>query len=343
MRRFEHGGDIYTHGDVIDFSANLNPLGMPQGVRENLRENIERFEAYPDQQCSRLKRALAHTHGVDKTQIVCTAGATDLIDRVVRVMAPCTALLAAPCYLGYEQALVQHGVQVRHHFLNEHEDFVLTPKFLQSIDGEIALVIIASPNNPTGLPVDPDVLQAIIKRAADVGARVLLDESFIEFSTAPSMMSHIQDHPHLIIARSFTKVYAMAGLRLGFGVCADSDFIRLLHERGQPWAVSTPAQLAGCAALERQEFVEESRSYVRHTRAELESTLRSLGLRCIKSDANYIMFKCERALHEPLLERGFLIRRCENYVGLDDTWYRIAVRTNEENARLAAAIEELLS
>lgn len=343
MRQFEHGGDIYTHAGVVDFSANLNPLGMPQDARDALRKHIDCFEAYPDQHCSELKQAISRAHGIQESQIVCTAGATDLIDRVVRAVAPCTALLAAPCYLGYEQALVQHGAQVRNHFLHEDEDFTLTRDFLQSIDEEISLVIIANPNNPSGLFVDSDVLQAVIERSADVGARVLLDESFIEFSSASSMMSRIQKYPHLLVARSFTKIYAMAGLRLGFGVCADSGFVRLLHEQGQPWAVSTPAQLAGCASLGQQGFIEESRAYVCQAREELESMLCNLGLRCIKSDANYIMFKCEQALYEPLLERGFLIRRCKNYTGLDGTWYRIAVRTNEENIRLAAAIEELLS
>ena len=343
MRRFEHGGDIYSHQDVMDFSANLNPLGMPQMVRDALCEHVDSFEAYPDPYCIELIQALANMYGILESQVVCTAGVTDLIDRVVRVVRPSAALIAAPCYLGYEQALIQHGVSINYHALRDKDDYVLTDSFLQSVTEDISLVFIANPNNPTGITVGLDLLVSVIERAGDIDAHIVLDESFIEFTDAASMIELIDDYPHLIIMRSFTKSYAMAGLRLGYGVCSDPGFIRDLRDVGQPWAVSTPAQLAGCVALQQVGFIEESRAYTCKAREWLISELRNLGLCCIESDANYIMFQCDKALYEPLLACGILIRRCENYNGLDSSWYRVAVRTFEENEKLIEALEEALS
>ena len=343
MRRFEHGGNIYAHEGVVDFSANLNPLGMPQIARDALSGGVERFEAYPDPKCAELTHAIARFFEVGESQVICTAGATDLIERIVRVSQANTALIVVPCYSGYEQALIQHGTHIAICALRDEDDFALTDDFLQSMTDDISLVFIANPNNPTGLTIASDVLEAVLARAADIDARVVLDECFIEFTDASSMVGRIHEHPQLIVMRAFTKTYAMAGLRLGYGICADESFVRELHEAGQPWAVSTPAQVAGLAALRATGFVEESRAYVAQERAWLKTELGCLGLRVIDGKANYLMFRCERALYEPLLECGLLIRCCDNYIGLDSSWYRVAVRTHSENARLIDAMRGVLA
>ena len=339
MGRFEHGGDVYAHEGAVDFSASLNPLGMPPAVVAALRDGAGRFDAYPDPECRELRAAIAAAEGVSAGQVLCTAGATDLMSRVCLALRPERALVTAPCFSGYEQALEQAGVPVERHELREAEDFRVTERFVQRVRrAPNALVFLCNPNNPTGLTVGRDLIVSAVRAAAEVGSTVVVDECFLDFTREPSMVPLCSELPNLVVMRAFTKLYAMAGLRLGYGICSDEGLLARVRAAGQPWAVSTPAQVAGVAALGVEGWAERTRAYVDAARAELAAALRGLGLCVIDGEANYLMFQAGEGLYERMLERGFLIRRCANFHGLDATWYRVAVRTREDNAALVAAL-----
>ena len=343
MERFEHGGDIYSHEGALDFSANLNPLGMPAAVVEALHANVERYDAYPDPTCRALRAAIARAEGVPAGQVLCTAGATDLMQRICLALRPACALVTAPCFSGYEEALEQAGVTIMRHELREEDGFHVTGRFVDDVSRNPgALVFLCNPNNPTGLTIEHDLIVRAAAAARDVGSTVVLDECFLDFTREPSMVPLCGEFPNLVVMRAFTKLYAMAGLRLGYGICSDAALLERVRAAGQTWAVSTPAQVAGIAALGVDGWADRTRAYVDAERAKLADALRSLGLRVVDGKANYLMFQCGTGLYEPLLERGFLIRRCANYQGLDSTWYRIAVRTAEENAALIAALRTVL-
>lgn len=347
MGRFEHGGDIYTNAGVVDFSANINPLGMPKRVVEALREGVEAYDAYPDPTCRDLRDALARAEGVPAENIVCTAGATDLMHRVCAAVRPGRALVTAPCFSGYEQALEQVGAAIERHVLREEDDFALTDAILDCellnplADRAGDIVFLCTPNNPTGLTIGRDLLVRILRSAWEVGAVLVLDECFLDFTHEASAVPLCRDFPNLVVMKAFTKLYAMAGVRLGYGICRDPRLVAALNDVGQPWTVSTPAQVAGVAALQEPGWIERTLSYVDEQRAVLARGLAACRLRVIPGQANYLMFQSERSLYEPLLQRGFLIRRCANYVGLDDSWYRIAVRTAQQNAAFLAALKEV--
>ena len=182
--------------------------------------------------------------------------------------------------------------------------------------------------------MDPD-------RALACDAYVVLDECFAVLAGLPSGISLLEEFENLIVVNAFTKTYAMAGLRLGYCVCA-SELADVLREAGDSWAVSTPAQVAGAAALSETAYVERSQEFVRERRAALSGTLRAMGLNVIPSAANFILFKSERPLYASLLNKGIVVRRCGNFDGLSDSWYRVAVRTKEENTALARALREVL-
>ncbi len=402
MTRFEHGGDVYTHEGVVDFSANINPLGMPRRVLDALRESVQSFDAYPDLECRQLRASLARAEGVPASQILCTAGATDLMHRICTALKPQKALVTAPCFSGYEQALEQSGIEIARHPLREEDGFNLTASILEhivltpaansehSIDGKVSdavsgecsspaahpsapwraprsaqgadaqlepaatsaasavrkngrnLLFLCSPNNPTGLTIDRGLLVRILEAARRSDVVVVLDECFLDFTREPSAVSLCDDFPNLVVMRAFTKLFAMAGLRLGYGICSDAQLIEAMKAAGQPWAVSTPAQVAGVAALEEAGWAQRTREYVDEQRAVLCDGLRDAGMRVIPGQANYLLFQSPIELYEPLLERGFLIRRCANYVGLDWSWFRIAVRTEDENAAFLAALEDVV-
>lgn len=352
LKRFEHGGDVYAHAGVIDFSASINPLGMPPKAADALCSHLADYEAYPDIECRALANALADALDVPARNIVCTAGASDLIARICSVVKPERALVTAPCFSGYEQALEQVGAHIMRHRLRDEEDFALTERVLSeellstSGDGQATgpsrtVLFLCNPNNPTGSTVDAALIERVVAEASDRHIVVVMDECFLEFTGEPSSTRLCAQYPDLIIMRAFTKMYAMAGLRLGYGICSDESLISGLKAAGQPWAVSTPAQVAGVAALSQEGWIEQSRAYVDRERAVLQEALSACGMRVIPSQANYLLFQCHHDLYEPLLQRGLLIRRCQNFQELDDSWYRIAVRTTQENQTLMAALKEV--
>lgn len=350
MKRFEHGGDIYTHVGVVDFSANINPLGMPEVAVQALIDNVANYEAYPDIACRELREAIARAEGVPAEYIICTAGATDLLHRICAALKPHAGLVTAPCFSGYEQALEQSGAEIVRLALDDTDDFGVTDSILGFSKRAAAgvapttpasILFLCNPNNPTGLTIAPDLLGRILDEAREAGILVVLDECFLDFTDEPTAVPKCADYPNLIVMRAFTKMYAMAGLRLGYGICSDAELLARLEAAGQQWAVSTPAQVAGLAALGVDGWVQRTRAYVAEQRARLADGLAACGMRVVPGKANYLMLRSEFPLYDALLERGFLIRRCENYAGLDEGWYRVAVRTAEENEAFLAALREV--
>ncbi len=343
MGRYQHGGDIYGMENVVDYSASLNPLGMPMQVVRALKVAAASFEAYPDPQCRDLVAALAEQQGVPEEYIVATAGASDAFSRVAAALKPHKVLVCSPCYSGYEQALQPLHPRVVHHSLVARENFDVTERIIDYIEPEIDLVILCSPNNPTGRVVSQDLIVKVLNAADRWGAKVVVDECFIDFTAFESCTPLLDSHPNLIIVKALTKSHAMAGFRLGYCLSGNADVVRALKTAGAPWAVSSPAQVAGKAALEVPGYLDLTREYVATERARLEEGLRECGMLVVPSHANFILFQSPKPLYEPMLKRGYVIRRCENFRGLDASWFRIAVRTEQQNKGFLAALREVMA
>ena len=216
----------------------------------------------------------------------------------------------------------------------------MTEEILQAITPEMDLLILCNPNNPTGQVVERPLLLKILKRCKEAGVNLLLDECFVDFLDHPdqaTMTGFLKEYPNLLIVKAFTKIFCMPGLRLGYGLCSDLGLLEEMDRFLQPWNVSVPAQIAGVAAMKNQkEYLEETRMFLKEEREKLRRQMEELGDRVIGSRANYLFFASEKGLYEKALEAGFLIRNCGNYRGLGEGYYRIAVRTKEENERWIA-------
>ena len=346
-----HGGDWVsyerTYGRMpLDFSVNTSPLGLPEGVRRAAAEAVGTAERYPDPLCRALREALAAFHGVGEEKIVCGSGASDLIDRICRVLRPKSAALFTPGFAEYERALEEAGTRVTRIALRKEEEFRLTEAALKQIPVDCELLFLCNPNNPTGLLVPPELMKCLLCRCRETGMRLAVDECFLEFADAPeqhSLLNALNDTPELLVIRAFTKTYAMAGLRLGYVLCGDAELADRLSGCGQPWAVSAVAQAAGLAALQEKDYVLRLRNLVSAERQRMRASLASLGLRVIPGEANFLLFQCGTdSLSEKLAEKGILIRDCRNFPGLERGWYRCAVRTGGENDRLVKALREVL-
>ena len=329
--------------EPLDFSANVCPFGVPLGVRLAVQQAAAEADRYPDPDCRALREAIAAHDGVKSAQVLCGNGAAELIWRAAFAARPKRALLATPCFGEYEAALKAAGCAVERHPLDE--TFSLDKSFLHQIDHNIDIIILCNPNNPTGRTIEPALLRDILTRCGETGTRIVLDECFVGFLDEPerhTAVGELNATPELLILKAFTKLYGMAGVRLGYALCADTGFLRAMRRAGPPWAVSGIAQAAGIAALKNDDYVNQIRVMNQTERVWMYGNLTSLGLFVIPSEANFLLFQSKKRLDAALRKRGILIRRCGDFAGLDKSWYRVAVRTRTENERLIAALREVI-
>lgn len=335
MERYDHGGDIFSRRVELDFSVNVNPLGMPPAVRQALIEGIDSFASYPDPQCRALRAALAQRHSCSPARILCGAGAADLIIRLCLVRRPRRVLVCAPTFSEYEKAALLSGADVVYHRLFEENNFDLGEDFLDALKDSVDMVFLCSPNNPTGRLIPQDFLAEAARICQKRGILLAVDECFLSFTDAPSIRLLIAQNPSLIVIDAFTKMYAIAGLRLGYIMSSNEDLLSRVEAFGQSWSVSAPAQTAGLAALEcGEEWTRKTRIVTAAERRFVSEGLALLGMNVFDGAANYILFKSPAALYEPLLARGILIRSCANYTGLDASFYRVGVKMRRDNERL---------
>lgn len=341
---YMHGGDIYTYEGMTDFSANINPFGPEQKVIDAAKAAAKKMGAYPDSRCRKLRSALAKTWDIPEEHLTFGNGAADLIFALVFALRPKKALLTAPCFLEYSQALTAAGCEIVYHYLREEDNFRLTRHFLESIEAETDIIFLCSPDNPTGQTIEKPLLMEIAKKCRINRTVLVLDQCFFEFQENQETVLHPEeaaDNPWIFLLRAFTKMHAMPGLRLGYGICANTALLEKLACVRQPWSVSTAAQEAGLAALEGEERVKETRRYVAEERRWLETELRKIGVSCIPSEANYVLLRSEYDLFELLKERHILVRDCSNYEGLEKGYYRAAVKRREDNRKLLAALADI--
>ena len=341
--RYEHGGDIYGNANIhLDFSVNTNPLGLPIEVKQALAERVDEFSQYPDPNCRLLRRAIVLDEGVSEKQILCGNGAADLIYRLCNAIRPRKALVCAPTFSEYERALTQTGCTVVHHMLKESDGFALTDSILEKITPDVDMLFLCQPNNPTGRLIMPELLLEILYRADAVGAVTVVDECFLGFMQAESCKALLPKHDKLIIIKAFTKMYAMAGLRLGYLLCADKALLLRISDAGACWSVSIPAQIAGEAALKVPNWREDTLRIIADEREFLSKELERLGITVYPSDTNFLLIKSEKPLYDALLSKGILIRACGNFEGLDKSFFRVAIKKHDENICLVKAMGETI-
>ncbi|MGN0604705.1 MAG: pyridoxal phosphate-dependent aminotransferase [Oscillospiraceae bacterium] len=338
----KHGGDTFGREIRYDFSANLNPLGMPRSVKKALENFVSDWEKYPDPYCRRLTKKLSEHENFPPENIVCGNGAADLIFRIVQAVKPKKAVICAPSFGEYTKALEQCGCEISAYRLAEENGFALDVGITAILDKSVDMLILCTPNNPTGRTIEGGLLREICKKCEENNIIFLCDECFIDFVVNGAGAERFMNK-NVVVLKAFTKIYAMAGLRLGYALFGDSTFAEKVRETGQFWSVSSPAQAAGEAALEEKGYAEKTAELIKTEREYLSEKLRRLGLKVYPSEANFILFYAELLLDEMLLRQNILIRNCENFNGLSRGFFRIAVRTHEENFALVSAIERCLN
>lgn len=336
--QFLHGGDIYRNPVEYDFSVNINPLGMPEGSIQAAHEGILLANRYPDYKGEALCKEIASAEGVKESQILLGNGAAEIIYALCNALRPKKCLACAPTFQEYEAAAVQAGGEMMYWKLFERENFRIQKDFLSAITESADILFLCNPNNPTGSLIEKKFLLEIAEKCEQTKTYLCIDECFLPFvekEEALTMKRELELFSHLIVLRAFTKLYGMPGLRLGYALSANDDLLGKMKHTLQPWNTSIPAQMAGIAAIRDQEYVKRTRKLIAEEKEYLIREL-SKGLveKVYDSAANYIFFQSRTGLKEGLLQQGILIRSCGNYRNLTGKYFRIGVRTHEENEEL---------
>jgi cobyric acid synthase CobQ/L-threonine-O-3-phosphate decarboxylase len=354
MNTFEHGGNIHKmqrelaaeNSKLLDFSANINPLGPPEWFRPLISSQLEYLLHYPDPENTLFIEAIAEHTGISMEHIVVGNGTTELLYAFMRALPSKRALIPVPSYVDYARAAEIAGMSVENVKLLEEEDFILDLKKIGALIRPKDLVVIATPNNPTGKTVNSDELLALIRDFPE--SYFLVDEAFLDFIEGAKTIGTAA--PNILTLNSMTKFYGVPGLRIGYGLLSPSLAL-LVKENLPPWTVNSLAQAVGTEALKDTAYQVTTRETCRTLRRELETELQQIHqLKVFSSKANYLFVKIVEKgnaveLADYCLNQGIMIRRCENYKGLDSaqSFFRVAVRTKRENLRLVEVLNNYFS
>lgn len=340
-----HGGDIYRNHVTLDFSVNMNPLGIPESVKEALHAAVDRCHTYPDIHAEQLKTAVGEMIGIFGEKLIFGNGASELFIAIVHALQPKHVVIPVPSFYGYEHAAAAVAAHVEYVPMKEENHFLPGDELFSSLTDGVDMLFLANPNNPTGVRMEKEDLKRIAMHCREKHITVVLDECFIEFcEDHDSMLDQLEELDNLIIVRAFTKIFTIPGVRLGYLVCRNEEIREKISRQLPEWNLSTFAQMAGVACAKETQFVSGTAKYLKMEREALLDGLKQVpGMDCTvyPGAANFLLLKSSKPLYQKFLAHGILIRDCSNFRGLGAGYYRVAVKTKEDNEQLLKVAGEI--
>ena len=341
-----HGGNIYpylkeTGMEPLDFSVNISPLTVPEEVKRAFINEADHIHRYPDNECTDLRNALSNKYGIPSECMVIGNGASDLIYRIAYALRCRNVLIPVPAFSEYDAAFSASGSRTDFYYTDGAKDFDIDAGLACEIGRDTEAVIMGVPSNPSGRITDHSTLEKILRKCRECGTYLILDECFLPFIKDGLSVSAEDFTENVIIIRSFTKIFAMPGVRLGYCLCGDEKLAGKIKNAGAPWQVSSMACKAGVAALEQEEYIDAVRKVVGAERSRLIEALEKSGARIVKSDADFILFKSDILMEDEFIKRGIMVRNCGNFRGLDEAWHRIAVKCPKDNDTFIEAVTDI--
>ena len=382
-----HGGNIYkvfrekNIKEILDYSSNINPYGIPDSLKKRITENLEILERYPDPDYIELRQKLAHLNKVDVPNIILGNGATEIIFLFMKVINPKKILIAAPTFGEYERAVKatervedssilgnsnkkkydeksfgKQKIEIEYFELKESDDFKLN---IGNLKNELAkkydLLIICNPNNPTGKFLKLSETEQILKECNKYNTKLFIDEAFIDFledGMKKSIINTKENKQNLFVTRAFTKFFAIPGLRLGYGIYFDKNLEKGISEKKEPWSVNNIAEIAGLTVLDDTEYIEKTLKWIKEEKIYMYEKLNEInGIKPYKTEVNFITVKIDeklfseglnvKILREKMLEQGILIRDASNFNFLDERFFRLAIKDRKNNDRVIETLKKI--
>lgn len=345
-----HGGDIYTDGilkgrKLLDFSSNINPLGIPIAFKENIEEAIKNAERYPDINYRELASNLSKYTGVKEECFVFGNGAAEIIDLAISCFE--SILIVVPSFIEYELNAIKWGAKIEYSYLTENANFNYDDiqKKLKSVEA----LIIANPNNPNGSVIDKSKFRKILEFCERENKFIIIDEAFIEFTgdKVYSFVNEILDFKCLIIIRALTKFFAMPGIRFGYGISANEGILKKIRGKQNPWNINCFAELAVKYVLNDKLYIEKSKEWIMEERNRFSSQLKNIKFidKVFDTKSNFLLCKLkyinDDKLHKLCLENGIVIRKARGFRGLDESFIRLAIKDIDSNERLIKVLKKI--
>ncbi len=357
----KHGGNIaamlqqygLSEKHIIDFSANINPLGLPKKIINLIFRNIDAVKNYPQPQSERLKEIIARTYKLKPDNLLVGNGSIELIYLISRALKLRKVAVIAPDFSEYETASKMHGAEVDFFFVKENEGFKIDILKLKKFIKKSDAFFLSNPNNPTGRILQKQEMLLLMDICRLNKTLLIVDEAFMEFvddATRFSLMHKSVSNEYLLVLRSATKFFALAGLRLGY-LIGQAKLIKKIAVFEYPWNVNCLAQLAGGALIQDSQYARKSRHFVLKEKDRLLKQLQKIpGIKTYPAAANFIFCKLEtkkiktaEKLYEALAKKRIFIRDCANFRGLNNQFFRIAVRARKENIQLIEGMNLILN
>jgi threonine-phosphate decarboxylase len=356
----DHGGNLEQAAEIfrkdqdafLDFSANINPLGIPDGLKEILVHSLSRITGYPDPDYKALRQQLAEYTGIPADRIIPGNGAAEIISLLFQTLKPNRVLIPAPTFAEYEKSAAFAGAEVYHFELREEANFQpgMEQLVMETAKGFDCLAL-CNPNNPTSTLLKQPQLDYLIRQAARYRVMVVIDEAFIELTedaSSNSTVKWVTTYDNLFIIRAFTKIFAVPGLRLGYGI-GNRDLINKMFSRCQPWPVNTLAACAGEYLTQAGEYLSRTSAWLTEEKEWLYGKLGDIPtIKAFPPEANFILVKLlggapdSGTLRERMGKKGILIRNAANFRYLNDRYFRVAVKDRASNLRLVETLREEL-
>lgn len=360
-RRFvSHGGDVWGFSRkhnipaerILDFSAPINYFGASPKAVEAIRKNAELVRFYPDPNPVELRMALAeYVGGVSPDNIIVGNGSTELIYMIPEFFSPnFKAIILVPSFTEYEKATLR--VRGEPIFVKLSEDFSLNLENIKKVvTGDTRIVFVCNPHSPSGTLYDKQTILELVDFCHKNNIVACIDENYIEFAESgndATVASYVKKYANLFVIRSFTKFYGVPGLRFGYGI-TNQKFVSELQDVRQPWSINLLAVFAASAALKDKDFIENTKRSIKREKAELVRMMKEFsGLHVFPSETNFLLVRIlnrkitSTVLKEEMAKKGILIRDCNTFVGLDDSYFRVTVRSSRENLKLVKTLRDVL-
>ncbi len=335
--------------DIVNFAANVNPLGISFRLRQTLADHIDAISSYPDREYTSLRRRIADYVHTNPERILVGNGCTELISLFIQITRPAKALLIVPTYSEYEREISLNDGICEHFPLTEGDTFTLDlPRLASALEKNVDLLILCNPNNPTSSLVTRKELREILSLCRRHGVTLLTDETYMEFTPDPDQSTAIpltDEYDNLIVLRGVSKFFSAPGLRLGYAICGNPDLLAEINRRKNPWAINSLAAIAGEIMFSDAEYIETTRNLIHRERTRICALLaRQKDFRVFPPQANFLLLKSlnpdvtSRYLFEYALSSGLMIRDCSDFPRLDKSYIRFCFMGSEEDDRLLDAL-----
>lgn len=343
-----HGGDIYTVAEItrkkpdeiIDMSSSVNPLPLPKRIFHKINKNFKLLNKYPDPEARTFRRSLSLLYDIPFENILCGNGSTELIYLTVTALKPGPVLILEPTFIEYEKACRLNEINDVEKIFTLSKDEVFNLAFDKLKEGKYSIVFICNPNNPTGWLIEKKVILNFANFFKNT--IFVIDEAFIDFVPEESLIKESISLKNIIVLRSLTKFYGIAGLRFGYA-SGSFEIIEKLKKFKQPWSINSVAQWIAEEIIRDEEFRDKSLDFFRKEKDFFESRLKTLPLEYFSSVANFYLIKINRkGVFQHMLKKGILIRDCSNFYGLNENFIRVSVKRRTENKIFFKELEEFL-